>query len=132
MLEDRVVALTILFEDARIDAKLLSDVLDNPRRHFGYVGQRAAGKSEHSEMDGEAQPVGGSTMAIDDVQVAARQRIEATESTLRQIRRDAHERVALFSGEQARRLGYHATRSAGMRVRQGVARGLPNLSQYAF
>ena len=63
-------------------------------------------------------------MATDDLQVAGRQRVEATEVTFGQIGGDAHERVALLGRQQAECLGYYAARSmqpaAGM---QAVAWG---------
>ena len=49
-------------------------------------------------------------MPTDDLEVAGRQRVEAAEVTFRQIGGNAHERVALFGGEQARCFGYHAAR----------------------
>jgi hypothetical protein len=83
---------------------------------------------EVGQLDGEAQPIGWSTMAVDDLQVAVGQGIEATQVALGQVGGDAHERIALFGGEQARRLGYHAARSVE-KVKAGTGTGLPNLSQ---
>jgi hypothetical protein len=77
----------------------------------------------------EAQSIGWSTMTIDDLQVAIRQRVEAVEVALGQSRRDTHKRIALIRGEEPRRLGYHAPISAGMRVRAGSGMGPANLSQ---
>jgi hypothetical protein len=52
-------------------------------------------------MHGEAQTVGWSTMTIDDLQVAGRQRVEAPQVTLGEIGGDAHERIALL-GDSSR------------------------------
>lgn len=95
----------------QIIAELLSDITHDTRRDLGHVSQRAAGESKESEVHREAQSVGWSTMTIDDVRVAVSQRVETPEVALGQIRRDACERVALFSGEQAWCLGYHSTGS---------------------
>ena len=90
---------------------MLGDVLDDPLRNLGHVGERAARKSEQAKVDGEAPTIGWSTMATDDLEVAGRQGEEAAEVTFRQIGGNAHERVALFGAEQARCFGYHAASS---------------------
>ena len=131
MLEDGVVALAVLLEDGWIDVNLLGDVLDDTLRYLGHVGERAAGKSEQAEVDGEAQTIGGSTMATDDLEVAGRQRVEAAEVTFGKIGGDAHERIALLGRQQAR--GVLATMRlarcsrAGMMAGSGM--GPANLSQ---
>jgi hypothetical protein len=74
VLEDGVVAFAILFEDGWVDANLLRDVLDHPRWDVGHIGERAAGEPEEAELDGEAEAIGCSTVALNDAQVAARVR----------------------------------------------------------
>jgi hypothetical protein len=130
VLEDGVLALAVLLEDVGIDADLLGDVLDDPRRHLGHVSERATRESEQSEAHCKAQTVDWSTVTIDDPQVAIRQCVEAAEITLGQIGGNAYERIPLLGGEQARGLGYHAAaNSAGMTVKAGSGAGLANLSQ---
>jgi hypothetical protein len=70
MFENRVVALAVVLEDGWIDADLLGDVADDTLRYLCDVGKRAAGKPEQAEVNGEAQTIGGSTMATDDLEVS--------------------------------------------------------------
>jgi hypothetical protein len=74
VLEDGVVAFAILLEDGWIGANLLRDVLDHPRWDVGHIGERAAGEPKEAELDGEAEAIGCSTVALNDAQVAARVR----------------------------------------------------------
>jgi len=85
VLEDGVVALAVLLEDGWIDVNLLGDVLDDTLGYLGHVSKGAAGESEQSEMDSEAETVGGSTMPTDDLEITGRQRVEAAEVTFGQI-----------------------------------------------
>src|SRR5438128_9096808 len=83
----------VLLEDGWIDVNLLGDVLDDTLRYLGHISKGAAGESGQSEMDSEAETVGGSTMPTDDLKITGRQRVEAAEVTFGQISGDAHERV---------------------------------------
>jgi hypothetical protein len=62
-------------------------------------------------VDGVAQPIGGSAMATDDLEVAGRQGVETAEVTFGQIGGNADECVALFGSQQSRGLSYHSARS---------------------
>jgi hypothetical protein len=108
---------------------LLSDVLHHACWDLGHVGERAARKSEQPELNREAEAISRSTMTINDLEVARRERVEAAEVTFGQVGGDAHEGIPLLGGQQPRRLGYHPARSAPAGIRAGNGMGLANLSQ---